>query len=331
MSFWRKVCEMQKSFLAYFLLVILFIFVCLSGKAMGQEIRLATLPQHKQMGQILQGFLQAESKYRVTLLVVTEGLQPFVRLTSTNQTDFFITSSSEILRAPELKKGEAVGCADPEKVHLTTLLETGIKNIRDISDKLPEKPLSLGPKNSATENHAKDSIDAQRIEEGPENFKCKDKGGIIKCQNDLFSDQKDKLISREIKAYYVTGLVPLDSVLGVAKENDLELAAIPENIVNRMNRISIITKYIPVEIDMNKYENYRYDKIPTAGVPTVVAATKRADPNIVSIFTKALFIKNPFVPSKTLPVALMAIHAFMDFHPVSLSLLKEYGIELKRK
>jgi len=327
--FWHF--NLKKSFFVGTFLMLLLTFGCFLGKAKGEQITLVASEKHKEMGETITKLLQ--QKFAIKLLILP--LDKLVDIVAKSKTDIFIISAAEIYYTTKFtkinlaEKGRAVASADvAEKVHLTTLVKTGIKDIEDLDDKLPDKPLSLGPKNSASESHANESIDAQRRVKGPKDFKCKDKGGCIKCQNDRFDEQAKKLVREEIKAYYVTGEVPVPSVEEVAETNELELAKIPEEIVNEMNKISLINKYIQTTIDMNDYKSDK-KKVSTAGIPAAVAVTDRVDEKTVWTVTSMLLLKNPFIPQKTLPDALTAIQCFMRYHPTSLNVFKEFGVKME--
>ena len=330
MSLYFQPFGIKKSRLVVALLMTIFVFGSFPGGAEGEEMTLVASQQHKRMGESLIEPLQ--QKFRIELLILP--LDQLADIVTRGKADFFVISATEIYSVMKLtrmnlaEKGRAVASADvAEKVHLTTLVRTGIKDIEDLDDKLSDKPVSLGLEHSATESHADDSIEAQRRVKGPEDFKCEDKGGRIKCQNDRFDEQAKKLLREEIKGYYVTGEVPIPSVEAVAERNELQLASIPEEVVDEMNKISLI-RYIPTSIDMNDY-NSGNKKVPTAGIPAVVVATDRVAENTVSEVTKILLLNNPFIPKERLPVALTAIHSFMGFHPAALKVFGKFGIELK--
>lgn len=286
------------------------------------QIVLAASELHEQMGKELKETLESEA-FKVELCIVP--LRELVRIVKTMETDFFVVSIGEILYALELTwvnlavEGRAVAPADvAEKVHLTTLVETNIKHIRDLAD----QAVSLGPRNSATEMHALDSIDAQRETEGPEDFKCHDKGGSIECRNVPFRERATKLLTGDIKAFYATGEVPIYSVEHVADYGNLQLVSIPENIVDKMSEVNVFIEYIPTEIDMSKYESDRQEKVSTAGIPAAVAATDKAKPEMVH-YVAMMLLKNPLIDREILPGALKAVRSFMRFHPVALELLEK--------
>lgn len=331
MSVYLRSLALKKGFLASILLISLLAFGYLPDKAQGEHITLVTSEQHRQMGEKLREILQPRLTVELLILPLTQ----LAEMVAKSETDFFVISMGDIYYVMELTrinlvaKGGAVAPADvAEKVHLTTLAKTGIRDIEDLAYKLPDKPVSLGPENSATEAHANDSIEAQRRAKGLDDFRCEDKGGRIKCQNDRFDEQARKLLREEVKAYYVTGEVPIPSVEEIAETNKLELAAIPENVVDEMNKITLINKFIPTTIDMNRYRTGS-NKVPTAGIPAAVAATDRVDEKTVWIVTEILVLENPFISLEALPAALGAIRSFMRFHPTSLVVFKECGVNVE--
>lgn len=322
----------KRIYFAVFLIIFLIAFGFFPEKAEGEHtIKLVGSKQHKQMCEMLKTSL--EERFKIQLLILP--LDEFVDVVVKNETDLFVISFSEIhyiMRITALNlavKGSALASADvAEKIYLTTLPKTEIKNIGDLGDKLLEKPISLGPKYSPTEAHANDSIKATRRVNGNINFSCEKKGGNIKCQNNRFDEQTEMLLRGEVKAFYVTGEGFIPSVMEVAETNWLELVAIPEIIVHEMNNISMINKYIPTIIDLKDY-NSGDKKVPTAGIPAAVAATDRVDNETVALITEILLEKNPFINIDYLPMALTAIRSYMRIHPVSLYIFRKSEIKLK--
>jgi len=301
-------------------------------EARAQEQTIFATRDHESHAFELKEFVLKNSKEVVAVRIVDE--RTFAQEVSKAAAPLFVTDAAQIQRLKNARdidirdKNGALGLAGEEMIHIVSLQETNITDIKDLALRRLSLPVSLGPKSQATETHALDAIRAVRQLSRNSGFTCSQANPrrILSCENDAFDDQPAQLAGRKRAAYFVTWRVPNPRVKHLAGQVSLSFAKIPDDVLAEMNRAGI-ESYQRKTIDLRHYGGTGL--VPTAGFDIIVASTPKASRHLKVTVAALLYEKNPFVRKEALPRLLVSSNKVFKYDREAALYLMKYDVKFQ--